>query len=190
MIPVESNSLQVTKRGHQRWDFYFHSPFSSLLGSGSKHSTHRRPSIAVIFRFSGLDSAYLVLSIGKVRQPLARVVFAYQWSRRGNLSGLFETISSFRQGRPTFSFLFSFITDDVMEKDSEGFQHSGAEQTNGEKLCDLDYTDNGVRLPESTKNAQHAFARSARDVAQFGMCLAPQKCKVILSYWTWTSMKN
>lgn len=61
---------------------------------------------------------------------------------------------------------------------------AAVEVANGEKPCNLDYTDDIVCPFQPMGHAQLAPGRLARTVASFGMHSATSKCRVLLQNWT------
>lgn len=68
-------------------------------------------------------------------------------------------------------------------------QDAGVELANGEKLCDLDYTDHVECLFGCKEHVHHVPDRLVRAAAPFGMCFALRERKVLLYDWT-TAISN
>ncbi|CAH8500999.1 unnamed protein product [Schistosoma curassoni] len=97
-----------------------------------------------------------------------------------HLSPLFHSSSGVRQGCPISPFLFNFAIDDILETALMDVGNGGVDLLPGERLLDLEYTDDNVLLCDNVQSMQSALNQLVIGVRRHGMCLTPSKYKALL----------
>ncbi|MES9976933.1 MAG: reverse transcriptase domain-containing protein [Candidatus Thiodiazotropha sp.] len=156
---------------------------------------YRRPTIVVFLdirgAFDAIDRASLWDCLNRFGVPLKYVklleaLYSQTTSRvrvYGELSNTFSVSSGVRQGCPISPFLFNFAIDDILQSVFASLPDNGVELYPGNKVTDLVYADDIALMGFDPTTVQLALDRLAVEARRYGLCFAPNKCKILLQDW-------